>query len=113
MRAANVEILEQRKPVEYRGGGDATESGKYTAIIQDTDIVEGRLNSREHIANCGFGLVHRHYPSNVFHRRRGAGKGTGPAAVRRAACPIPTASLQRSAYAKSKEALYLSSKDAR
>jgi len=27
MRAANVAVLEQRKPVEYRGGGNAVESG--------------------------------------------------------------------------------------
>src|ERR1700731_2886258 len=79
MRAANVAVLEQRKPVEYRGGGNAVESGKHPAITQDTDIVEGRLNSREHIANCGFGLVHQCHPSNVFHRGRGAGEGTAPA----------------------------------
>src|SRR5580658_3883008 len=72
MRAANVPVLEQRKSVEYRGGGNAVESGKHPAIIQDTDIVERRLNSREHIANCGFGLVHQRHPSNVFHRGRGA-----------------------------------------
>ena len=69
----------QRKPVEYRGGGNAVESGKHPAITQDTDIVERRLNNREHIANCGFGLVHQRHLSNVFHRGRGAGEGTTPA----------------------------------
>jgi hypothetical protein len=47
-------FLEQRKPVEYRGGGNAIEAGKHPAIAEETDIVERRLNSREHIANCGF-----------------------------------------------------------
>ena len=79
MRAAGIAVLEQRKPVEYRVGGNAVESGKHPAITQDTDIVERRFNSREHIANCGFGLVHQRHPSNVFHRGRGAGEGTAPA----------------------------------
>src|ERR1700733_16246892 len=80
MRTANVAVLEQRKPVEYRGGGYAVEAGQHPAITQDTDIVERRLNSREHIANCGFGFVHRDQPSNLFFLGRGAGEGTGPAA---------------------------------
>src|ERR1700735_4742385 len=58
MRAANVAVLEQRKSGEYRGGGNAVECGHHPAITQDTDIVERRFNRREHIANCGFGLVH-------------------------------------------------------
>src|ERR1700731_1486661 len=82
MRAANVAVLEQRKPVEYRGGGNAVESGKHAAITQDTDIVERRLNSREHIANCGFGFVHRDRPSNSFSPWEGSGEGTGPAPLR-------------------------------
>jgi hypothetical protein len=53
--------------------------GKHSAITQDTDIAERRLNRCEHIANCGFGLVHRVRPSNLFHGGRGAGEGTGPA----------------------------------
>src|SRR6202046_2213828 len=77
MRAANVAVLEQRKPVEYRGGGNAVECGHHPAITQDTDIVERRLNSREHIANCGFGFVHRDQPSNLICLGRGAGEGTG------------------------------------
>src|SRR5260370_6351618 len=78
MGAASVAILEQRKPVEHRRGGDAVETGKHTPFTQYTDIVERCLNCCEHIANCGFGLVHQRHPSNVFHRGRGAGEGTAP-----------------------------------
>jgi hypothetical protein len=38
MRAANVAVLEQRERVEYRGGGNAVESGTIPAITQDTGI---------------------------------------------------------------------------
>jgi hypothetical protein len=53
MRAAGIAVLEQRKPVEYRRGGNAVEAGKHPAITQDSDIVERRLNRREHVANWG------------------------------------------------------------
>jgi hypothetical protein len=66
MRAVGVAVLEQRKPVEYRRGGNAVEARKHPTITQDTDIVEGRLDSREHFANCGFGLIHRGHPSNLL-----------------------------------------------
>jgi hypothetical protein len=59
MGAANVAILEQRKPVEHRRGGDAVETGKHTPIAQDADIVERRFYCCEHLANCNLGSVHQ------------------------------------------------------
>ena len=80
MRSVGIAVLEECKPAEYRGGGNAVEAGQHPAITHDTDIVERRLNCREHIANCGFGFVHRDRPSNLFCLGWGAGEGTGPAA---------------------------------
>ena len=51
VRAAGIAIFEQRQPVEHRRGGDAVEAGKHSTITQDADIVERRLDSREHFAN--------------------------------------------------------------
>ena len=54
-----ITVLEQRKPGEDRRGRDAVESRKHSTLTQDTDIVERNLDSSEHDANSGFGLVHR------------------------------------------------------
>jgi hypothetical protein len=40
MRAVSIAVLEQRKPVEYRRGGNAVKTRKHPAITQDTDIVD-------------------------------------------------------------------------
>src|SRR5258707_337896 len=50
VRAVGIAVLEQRKPVEDRRGGDAIESRKHSTLTQDTDIVERRLDSSEHDA---------------------------------------------------------------
>jgi hypothetical protein len=34
MGAASVAILEERKPVEHRRGGDAVETGEYTRSLR-------------------------------------------------------------------------------
>jgi hypothetical protein len=39
-------------------GGDAVEFRKHSTLTQDTDIVERSLDSSEHYANSGLGLVH-------------------------------------------------------
>jgi len=72
-RAAE-EVLEWRKQVDYSRDANAAKARKHPAISQDTDIIERRLNSREHIVNCGFGLVHRGHPSNLSYRGMGAGE---------------------------------------
>src|ERR1700722_2626353 len=51
-------------------------------MTQDTEIIERRLDSLGHFANCGFGFIHRRYPSDVFYRTRSAGeKPRGPSCV--------------------------------
>src|SRR5260370_29736960 len=79
VRAVGIAVLEQRKPVEDRRGRDAVESRKHSTLTQDTDIVERSLDSSEHDANSGFGLVHRSLLPDAF--GLGGVQGTeGPAA---------------------------------
>jgi hypothetical protein len=66
VRAVGIAVLEQRKPVEDRRGRDAVESRKHSTLTQDTDIVERSLDSSEHDANSGFGLVHRSLLPDAF-----------------------------------------------
>jgi hypothetical protein len=75
VRAVGTAVLEQRKPVEDRRGRDAVESRKHTAFTQDTDIVERGLDSSEHEANSGFGLVHQCLLPDAFWLGRGVGEG--------------------------------------
>ena len=69
-----IAVLEQRKPVEDRRGRDAIESRKHSTFTQNTDIVEWRLDSSEHDANSGFGLVHRCLLPEGLSLGRGAGR---------------------------------------
>jgi hypothetical protein len=81
------------------GGGDAAKSGKHTAIIQDTDIVEGRLNSSEHIANCGSVLSIDITLPMYFTEGGDAGDGTAPprskGGVSTPDCITPTIRLRK------------------
>jgi hypothetical protein len=64
MRAANVAVLEQRERVEYRDGGNAVKSGSIPRSHSGHRY--RRINGREHIANCGFGLVHQRHLQMYF-----------------------------------------------
>ena len=80
VRTVGIAVLEQRKPVEDRRGRDAVESREHATLAQDTNIVERRLDSSEHDANSGFGLVHRCLLPDAFWLKEGAGERKGPAA---------------------------------
>ncbi len=77
VRAASIAVLEQRETFEHRGGGDAVQTREHPSVAQDTDIVERRLYGSKHIANYGFGPVHRITCEMSFVNRRGAGEGRG------------------------------------
>src|SRR5260370_648201 len=78
VRAVGIAVLEQRKPFEDRRGRNAVESRKHSTLTQDTDIVEGCLDSSEHDANRGFGLVHRCLLPDASWVGRGAEEGKAP-----------------------------------
>ncbi len=78
VRAVGIAVPEQRKPFEDRRGRDAVESRKHSTLTEDTDIVERCLDSSEHDANSGFGLVHRCLLPDAFWLGRGAGRERPP-----------------------------------
>jgi hypothetical protein len=81
MRAARVAMLEQRKSVDHRGGGDGVETGEHTPIAQDADIVERRLYCCEHISDCNLGFVHQSLPIRCCSSGEGCRGRKVPAAL--------------------------------
>ena len=59
MGTMGVAILEEWKPLKHRGGGYVVETWEHSSLAQDAEVVERRLYSGEHVANCHLGSVHR------------------------------------------------------